>query len=73
LPTGKSAAHGVVLLHSGALILPELPPSLAEFAQRYPSSIPVAELAIVNQVESPTTRIAAGTLLKQVAGGKTTG
>ena len=47
--------------------------TLAEFAQRYPSSIPVAELAIVNQVESPTTRIAAGTLLKQVAGGKTTG
>jgi hypothetical protein len=26
----------------------------------------------VNQVESPTTQIPAGTLLKQVAGGKTT-
>ena len=47
--------------------------TLAEFAQRYPSSIPVAELAIVNQIESPSERIPAGTLLKQVAGGKTTG
>ena len=45
--------------------------TLAEFAQRYPSTIPVAELAIINQVESPTTQIAAGTLLKQVGGGKT--
>jgi predicted Zn-dependent protease len=45
--------------------------TLNEFAQRYPSSIPVAELAIVNQVESPTTQIPAGTLLKQIAGGRT--
>jgi predicted Zn-dependent protease len=43
--------------------------TLNEFAQRYPSSIPIAELAIINQVESPTTPIPAGTLLKQVAGG----
>jgi predicted Zn-dependent protease len=47
------------------------PMTLAEFAQRYPSAIPVAELAIVNQVESPTAQIAAGTLLKQIAGGRT--
>jgi predicted Zn-dependent protease len=45
--------------------------TLNEFAQRYPSSIPVAELAIINQVESPTTPIPAGTQLKQVAGGRT--
>ena len=45
--------------------------TLNEFAQRYPSSIPVAELAIINQVESATTPIPAGTQLKQVAGGRT--
>jgi predicted Zn-dependent protease len=45
--------------------------TLAQFAQRYPSSIPIAELAIVNQVESANTSIPAGTLLKQVAGGRT--
>jgi predicted Zn-dependent protease len=47
--------------------------TLAEFAQRYPSSIPLAELAILNQVESPTTPLPAGTLLKQVAGGRAAG
>ena len=47
--------------------------SLSEFAQRYPSSIPIAELAIINQVENPSTPIPAGTLLKQVAGGRTAG
>lgn len=49
------------------------PMTLAEFAQRYPSAIPVNELAIVNQVEDPSTRIPAGTLLKQVAGGRAVG
>jgi predicted Zn-dependent protease len=47
--------------------------TLTEFAQRYPSTIPIAELAIINQVESPSTSIPAGTLLKQVAGGRTAG
>ncbi|MDF2772614.1 MAG: peptidase [Geminicoccaceae bacterium] len=47
--------------------------SLAQFAQRYPSSIPLAELAIVNQVEDPNAQIPAGTLLKQVAGGRAVG
>lgn len=46
------------------------PMTLNEFAQRYPSSIPVAELAIINQIESPTAQIPAGTILKQVAGGR---
>ena len=45
--------------------------TLNEFAQRYPSTIPIAELAIINQVESPTAQIPAGTLLKQVGGGRT--
>jgi hypothetical protein len=47
--------------------------TLAEFAQRYPSTIPVAELAIINQVENPNTSITAGTLLKQGAGGQKAG
>jgi predicted Zn-dependent protease len=47
--------------------------SLAEFAQRYPSTIPVAELAIVNQVEDPNKPLPAGTVLKQVTGGTRTG
>lgn len=47
--------------------------SLAQFAQRYPSAISIAELAVVNQVEDPNAQIPAGTLLKQVAGGRTVG
>jgi predicted Zn-dependent protease len=43
--------------------------TLAEFAQRNPSTIPLAELAIVNQVEDPNKPLAAGTAVKQVAGG----
>ena len=43
--------------------------TLAEFAQRYPSTIPLADLAIVNQVENPNSPLAAGTLVKQVTGG----
>ena len=52
-----------------SIVTLQQPMTLTEFAQRYPSSIPIAELAIINQVESPTTPIPAGTLLKQVAGG----
>jgi predicted Zn-dependent protease len=40
--------------------------TLADFHRRYPSMIPVEELAIINQVAAPTTTIPAGTLLKQV-------
>ena len=47
--------------------------TLAEFAQRYPSSISLAELGIVNQVENHNTPLPAGTLLKQIAGGRTAG
>ena len=44
--------------------------TLAEFAQRYPSTIPLVELAIVNQVENPNSTLPAGTLVKQVSGGR---
>jgi predicted component of type VI protein secretion system len=47
--------------------------SLAEFAQRYPSTIPVAELAILNQVEDANKPLPAGTFVKQVTGGTRTG
>ena len=44
--------------------------TLAEFAQRNPSTIPLAELAIVNQVEDPNKPLPAGTPVKQVTGGR---
>ena len=43
--------------------------TFAEFAQRNPSTIPLAELAIVNQVEDSNAPLPAGTRLKQVTGG----
>ena len=46
--------------------------TLAEFAQRNPSTIPLAELAIVNQVEDPNKPLPAGTTVKQVTGGTRT-
>ena len=49
------------------------PMTLSQFAQRYPSTLPIAELALVNQVEDPNAQLAAGTQLKQVAGGRTVG
>jgi hypothetical protein len=39
--------------------------TLAEFYSRYPSSIPVEEVAIINGVETGTT-LAAGTEVKRV-------
>jgi len=46
--------------------------TLAEFAQRNPSTVPVAELAIVNQVEDPNKPLPVGTGVKQVTGGTRT-
>lgn len=40
--------------------------SLAEFNRRYPSSVPVEELVIINQVESANTPLPAGTRVKRV-------
>jgi predicted Zn-dependent protease len=40
--------------------------TLAQFHQRYPSAVPIEELAILNQVEAPGTLIPAGTLLKRI-------
>jgi predicted Zn-dependent protease len=41
--------------------------TLAEFAQRYKSPISVEQLAVLNHVPSPSTRLEAGTLVKRVA------
>ena len=46
--------------------------TLAEFAQRNPSTIPLADLAIVNQVEDPNKALPAGTQVKRVTGGTRT-
>lgn len=40
--------------------------TLAQFNQRYPSTIPIEDLALINQVEGGQTMIPAGALVKQV-------
>jgi predicted Zn-dependent protease len=43
--------------------------TLAEFARRYPSAIPLAELAVLNRTEQPEAVLPAGLLLKRVVPG----
>ena len=43
--------------------------TLSAFNQRYPSTIPLAELAIINQVEGASSTMPAGTYAKRVTGG----
>ena len=40
--------------------------TLAQFQSRYPSTIPIDQLAILNQVEGPASTLPAGTLVKRV-------
>ena len=42
--------------------------TLAEFNQRYPSAVSIENLAIINQVDGPSSQLAAGTLAKQIEG-----
>ncbi|MGE0639059.1 MAG: M48 family metalloprotease [Thermoanaerobaculia bacterium] len=44
--------------------------TLAEFAERYPSDVPLATLALINRVEGSTAVLAAGTPVKRVVGRK---
>lgn len=44
--------------------------SLAEFNRRFPSTVPVAELAILNQVAGPESVLPAGTSVKRVVAGQ---
>ena len=43
--------------------------TLAEFNQRHPSVIPIEQLALINQVDSPTATMPAGSYRKQVVTG----
>jgi len=45
--------------------------TLEQFNSQYPSSIPITELAIINELESPATAIPAGRTIKRVVGGRT--
>ncbi len=40
--------------------------TLAEFQRRYPSVVPIGEVALINQVEGPTSTLPANTLVKRV-------
>jgi predicted Zn-dependent protease len=44
--------------------------SMAEFNQKYPSTIPIERLAVVNGLDAPPDHIPAGTTVKRVIGGK---
>ena len=46
--------------------------TLEQFNQQYPSTIPIAELAIINEIDSPSTPIPQGRTVKRVVGGRTT-
>ena len=43
--------------------------TLQQFEQQYPSTIPIEELAIINQLEGPSSVIPAGRTVKRVTGG----
>jgi predicted Zn-dependent protease len=47
--------------------------TLEQFNQQYPSTIPLAELAIINELDSPTAAIPQGRTVKRVVGGKPRG
>jgi hypothetical protein len=44
--------------------------TLEQFNSQYPSTIPIEELAIINEIESPTSAIPAGRTVKRVIGGR---
>jgi predicted Zn-dependent protease len=44
--------------------------TLAQFDQQYPSTIPIEELAVINQLEGPDSSIPAGRQIKRVTGGR---
>jgi hypothetical protein len=43
--------------------------TLEQFNRQYPSTVTLQELAIINQVEDPSTPLQAGRLIKRVVGG----
>jgi predicted Zn-dependent protease len=47
--------------------------TLEQFNAQYPSTIPIAELAIINELDSPAAAIPAGRTIKRVTGGRASG
>jgi predicted Zn-dependent protease len=47
--------------------------TLQQFDQQYPSTIPIEELAIINQLDGPESVIPAGRMIKRVTGGMEVG
>jgi hypothetical protein len=43
--------------------------TVREFADQFPSTIPVEQVALINGVDGPTSRLEGGRLAKQVTGG----
>jgi predicted Zn-dependent protease len=52
-----------------SIVRPSQAMTLADFNSRYPSRIDIAELALINMLEGPTSRIPAGTPIKRVVAG----
>lgn len=67
-PLNDPAILSVQPAEIGIARLPR-PMTLVEFARWSESTIPLEELALINQVQNPEATIEAGTLLKQVRGG----
>jgi pyruvoyl-dependent arginine decarboxylase (PvlArgDC) len=44
--------------------------TLEQFNAQYPSSVPIEQVAIINEVEGPSTVLPAGRLVKRVVGGR---
>ncbi len=44
--------------------------TLPEFADRYPSTVDLDSLVLINEMESADQRLAAGTAVKRVVGGR---
>ncbi|HEU5040731.1 MAG TPA: M48 family metalloprotease [Gemmatimonadales bacterium] len=44
--------------------------TLSQFDQQYPSTIPIEELAVINQLDGPDSSIPAGRQIKRVTGGR---
>lgn len=53
-----------------AIVRPTRAMTLAEFNRQYPSAIELAELALINQLEGGTSRIASGAPVKRVIAGR---
>jgi predicted Zn-dependent protease len=65
---GPETAPAVLNVRPNRVSIVRVPQAmtLAEFQRRYPSSIPIEELAIINQVQGPTATLPAGAMVKRI-------